>query len=164
MKVSTTMKEKDTIIVHCSATQSGAAFSAADIDRWHRERGFSCIGYHYVVGLDGKVETGRPYTATGAHALGWNRRAVGICYIGGLDCRGQPTDTRTPDQRRALVKLIKKLLHEHPALQRIMGHRDVSRKACPSFDAQAEYAPLLMQAVHERMKKANDTPNTNQQP
>lgn len=53
------MRKIDSIIVHCSATKAGQDFTAADIDRWHRERGFNGIGYHYVIRLDGRLEKGR---------------------------------------------------------------------------------------------------------
>lgn len=134
---------KDTIIIHCSATFPGQDVGAAEIDRWHRQRGFDGIGYHYVVRLDGTIEEGRPYHREGAHALGWNKRAVGICYIGGLDNRKRPSDTRTTQQREALKILILRLKEEHPGLVRILGHRDVARKACPCFDAKAEYGGVL---------------------
>lgn len=134
---------KDTIIIHCSATFPGQDVGAAEIDRWHRQRGFDGIGYHYVVRLDGTIEEGRPYHREGAHALGWNKRAVGICYIGGLDNRKRPCDTRTIQQREALKTLILRLKKEHPGLVRILGHRDVARKACPCFDAAGEYGGVL---------------------
>ena len=54
------MKKIDTIIIHCSATHAGQDIKAKDIDRMHRARGFSQIGYNYVINLDGTVETGRP--------------------------------------------------------------------------------------------------------
>ena len=133
---------KDTIIIHCSATRPGQDVGAAEIDRWHRQRGFDGIGYHYVVRLDGTIEEGRPYHREGAHALGWNKRAVGICYIGGLDNRKRPCDTRTIQQREALKTLILRLKKEHPGLVRILGHRDVARKDCPCFDAAGEYSSL----------------------
>lgn len=131
---------KDTIILHCSATYPGQDVGVAEIDRWHRQRGFDCIGYHYVVRLDGTIEEGRPYHRDGAHAIGWNQRAVGICYIGGYDAKGRPADTRTPWQRMALLRLIRQLKQEHPELIRILGHRDVARKECPCFDVATEYS------------------------
>ena len=131
---------KDTIIIHCSATYPGQDVGVADIDRWHRQRGFDGIGYHYVIRLDGTIEEGRPYDRDGAHALGWNHRAVGICYIGGYDDKGRPADTRTPQQRSALIRLIIRLKREHPTLIRVLGHRDVARKECPCFDAAEEYS------------------------
>ena len=93
------MRNIDSIIVHCSATKAGQDFTATDIDRWHRERGFNGIGYHYVIRLDGKLEKGRDVALAGAHCKGWNERSVGICYIGGLDENGRPADTRTNAQK-----------------------------------------------------------------
>ena len=61
------MRNIDSIIVHCSATKAGLDFTATDIDRWHRERGFNGIGYHYVIRLDGRLEKGREIDLPGAH-------------------------------------------------------------------------------------------------
>lgn len=46
------MRKIDLIIVHCSATPEGKDFTTADIDRWHRQRGFASIGYHFVIYRD----------------------------------------------------------------------------------------------------------------
>ena len=86
------------IILHCSATKQGDDFSAGDIRRWHLQRGFNDIGYHFVVRLDGTVERGRDINLTGAHCLNHNRRSIGICYVGGLDRAGtirRPPSTAT---------------------------------------------------------------------
>lgn len=141
------MRNIDSIIVHCSATKAGRDFTAADIDRWHRERGFNSIGYHYVIRLDGKLEKGRDVALAGAHCKGWNERSVGICYIGGLDENGRPADTRTNAQKRVLYQIIMDLQREYNILQ-VLGHRDTSPdlngdgviepyeyvKVCPCFD------------------------------
>jgi len=96
------------IILHCTATAQGKAFTAADIDRWHRARGWKGIGYHYVVRLDGTVEHGRPEAQIGAHCVGVNATSIGVCYVGGLAADGRtPKDTRTPEQRVALLALLK---------------------------------------------------------
>lgn len=141
------MRNIDSIIVHCSATKAGQDFTAADINCWHRERGFNGIGYHYVIRLDGKLEKGRDVSLAGAHCRGWNERSVGICYIGGLDANGRPADTRTNAQKRVLYQIIMDLQREYNILQ-VLGHRDTSLdlngdgviepyeyvKACPCFD------------------------------
>ena len=141
------MRNIDSIIVHCSATKAGQDFTAADIDCWHRERGFNGIGYHYVVRLDGKLEKGRDVSLAGAHCKGWNGRSVGICYIGGLDANGRPADTRANAQKRVLYQIIMDLQREYNILQ-VLGHRDTSPdlngdgviepyeyvKVCPCFD------------------------------
>lgn len=128
------------IILHCSATREGRDFSGADIRRWHLQRGFNDIGYHFVVRLDGTVERGRDINLIGAHCLNHNRRSVGVCYVGGLDRAGRPADTRTAAQRVALPALIRRLRRHHPGAT-IHGHREFAPKACPCFNA-AEYARL----------------------
>lgn len=130
------------IIVHCSATPEGRDFTVADIDRWHRARGFRGIGYHWVVYRDGTVHAGRPEGTPGAHCAGHNSRSVGVCYIGGVANDGKtPKDTRTAAQRAALLTLLRRLKNRYPKA-RIHGHRDFAAKACPSFDATAEYRSL----------------------
>lgn len=137
------MTKKDTIIIHCTATRPDHDVHVADIDLWHRQRGFRSVGYHFHITLDGRIETGRPYDEEGAHTLGWNHRAIGISYAGGIGCNGLPADTRTPEQREALKQLIVRLHAEHPELVHLFGHRDLARKACPCFDARREYGDLL---------------------
>ena len=133
------MRKINEIIVHCAATPEGKNFKAADIDRWHRERKMKCIGYHYVVDLDGTVEPGRPESEIGAHCLGHNQNSIGVCYVGGLAADGRtPKDTSTAAQQEALLALLKKLRAKYPKAS-IHGHRDFAAKACPSFDATREY-------------------------
>ncbi len=129
------------IIVHCSATAEGRDVSAADIDRYHRSRGFDGIGYHWVVRLDGRIEHGRNETLVGAHCRGLNHCSIGVCYVGGIDAAGRPKDTRTSAQRAALRRLLAELRHRYP-MARIYGHHDFAAKACPCFDAAKEYAGL----------------------
>lgn len=126
------------IIVHCSATPGGRYFNAVDIDRWHRERGFKEIGYHWVIGLNGEIMRGRNEREIGAHTLGRNSRSIGVCYIGGLDASGSPKDTRTDEQKKSILKLLKELKQRYP-LATIHGHREFANKACPCFDAKTEY-------------------------
>ena len=157
------------IIVHCSANKAGSALRLADIDRYHRSLGWKGCGYHFVIPTDGTVEKGRPVERVGSHCRNHNRHSIGVCYIGGLASDGKtPADTRTPQQRAALRKLLEQLHREYPkamdtrtpqqraALRKlleqlhreypkalIVGHRDLNpRKACPCFDAVGEYSEL----------------------
>ena len=111
------------------------------------------IGYNYVIDLDGTVEDGRPLTMNGAHCLGYNDHSIGICYVGGLDSLGNPLDTRTYEQKKAMHELVQKLMMQYPSIIYVLGHRDTSPdlngdgkitpnewiKACPSFDVKAEF-------------------------
>ena len=132
------MRKVDEIILHCSATKEGQNFKAKDIDAWHKQRGFKGIGYHYVIDLDGTVETGRPEYEIGAHCLNHNARSIGICYIGGLDTTGKAKDTRTPQQKAALVKLVADLKLKYPNVT-VHGHNEFANKACPCFTVKNEF-------------------------
>lgn len=128
------MRKITKIIVHCTATPEGRAVSVAQVDAWHKERGFRCIGYHYLVGLDGTVTAGRPEQEMGAHCLGHNYESIGVCYVGGLDrVTGKPKDTRTAAQRSALRRLVEQLRDRYPGAT-VHGHREFAAKACPCFD------------------------------
>lgn len=131
------MRQITQIILHCSATPEGKDFSTADIDRWHKARGFKMIGYHYVIRLDGTIEQGRPLEMTGAHCKGRNAHSIGICYIGGLDPKGRPKDTRTPAQKDSLWALVQALRKQFPNAT-VHGHNEFANKDCPCFDVPKE--------------------------
>lgn len=127
------------IIVHCTATREGGHYTVDDIRRWHRQRGFSDIGYHYVVYLDGSVHEGRDVDISGAHCTNHNSNSIGVCYVGGVAMDGKtPKDTRTKEQKAALLSLLKDLRRMYPEAC-IHSHSDYANKACPSFDATYEY-------------------------
>ena len=155
------MRKVNEIIVHCTATPEGRKVTVADVDRWHRARGWSGIGYHYLIELDGTIRKGRPVERRGAHCRegGHNRHSIGVCYVGGLAKDGKTAkDTRTPEQKEALAKLLTELHREFPHAT-LHGHREfvcprvqkglckgcgnckyrkpvclLAARACPSFD------------------------------
>jgi N-acetylmuramoyl-L-alanine amidase len=136
------MRDINKLIVHCSATREGQEISAATINKWHKNRGWSGIGYHFVIGLNGLIEYGRPVEKQGAHTKGHNKNSIGVCYIGGVEEDGKtPKDTRTEEQKCSLEELLIVLKKLHPEAV-VHGHRDFSAKACPSFDATEEYKNL----------------------
>jgi N-acetylmuramoyl-L-alanine amidase len=149
----------DAVVLHCSATREGQDVRMSDIDKWHKERGFACCGYHYVIDLDGKVEVGRPLSMDGAHCntkgvsgKSYNKHSVGICYVGGLDKDGNAKDTRTEAQKKAMRELIDSLMDKYPIIE-VIGHRDASPdingdgqitknewiKECPCFSVRDEF-------------------------
>ena len=135
------MRKINKIIIHCSATPEGIDISAATIDKWHRDRGWSGIGYHYVVSLNGNIEYGRPIDKQGAHVKNHNKGSIGICYIGGLDEHLDPKDTRTIEQKESLLDLIKTLKRLNPEAT-VHGHNEFAAKACPCLDVEEEYCNL----------------------
>lgn len=129
------------IVIHCSATPPGQDIGASEIRSWHLARGWSDIGYHWVVRRNGWLDKGRGEAVPGAHVEGWNRNSIGICLVGGVDEQGEPDPNFTEAQYRALAGLLREIRARHPRAE-IAGHRDFPgvKKACPSFDVRAWWA------------------------
>lgn len=127
----------DYIVIHTSATTPDMDIGLAEIDRWHRERGFLAVGYHYIIRRDGTLEDGRPEDTVGAHVRGFNDKSIGICMVGGLNDDSQPDDNYTELQWERLEKVVSFLEQQYPEA-RVMGHREMPgvKKACPCFNVQ----------------------------
>lgn len=159
----------DAIVIHCSATREGVDVRASDIDKWHKERGWSMIGYNYVIDLDGTVEIGRPLSMSGAHCAdkgfsgkSYNLHSIGICYVGGLDKNGHSKDTRTDAQKLSMHKLVMELIEKYHITD-VLGHRDASPdkngdgvitknewvKTCPCFDVRSEFPIAVCTATRK---------------
>lgn len=128
------------IIIHCAATPEGRDLDVKDIDKMHKQRGWSGVGYHFVITIDGLIQVGRDLSVVGAHAKGYNSNSIGVCYIGGVDKDLKPKDTRTVKQKKALELLLMTLKSMFPDAE-ILGHKDLPNvaKACPSFEVKPEY-------------------------
>lgn len=137
------MLEVRYLVVHCTATQLSQRVSVEKLDSWHKAKGWSGIGYHWYIDQDGKTWAGRPEQYAGAHVVGYNSHAIGICYEGGINEKGQNDDTRTPAQKAALLAKLQELKVRYPQAI-ILGHHDFPNvhKACPCFDARGEYGEI----------------------
>jgi len=136
------MRQEDIteIIIHCAATPEGVNFDINDIRKWHvDERGWSDVGYHYIILLDGTIQKGRPTNKQGAHCLGHNSKSIGVCYIGGVDKYSKSKDTRTDAQKVALKALVFMIKDQFKTISSVHGHNEFSKKACPSFDVSKEF-------------------------
>lgn len=135
-----TRPRTDHIVVHTAATRPSMDIGAAEIRRWHLQRGWLDIGYHYVIRRDGTVEEGRPRDAIGAHVSGHNTDSIGICLVGGVSEKDVkvPENNYTKAQMEALHGLLETLKTVFPKAD-IRGHRDFPgvAKACPCFDVRA---------------------------
>ncbi len=133
------MRDIDKIILHCSATREGDdSVNVEVIDRWHKARGWRGCGYHYVVLIDGKIESGRMIDEVGAHVKNMNKSSIGVCYIGGVEKDGKtPKDTRTEKQKESLLLLLQTLKKMFPNAT-VHGHNEFSPKACPSFNVKEQ--------------------------
>lgn len=132
------------LILHCSATRCDKDYTAEQLLRDHKTRGFRTVGYHFYIRRDGTITQHRKLLEVGAHCRPWNRCSIGICYEGGLDADGHPADTRTAEQTEQFTLLLMRLAKLFPGA-RIRGHRDMSGsipKACPCFDAEGVFGYL----------------------
>ncbi|MGI0118566.1 PAAR domain-containing protein [Zooshikella sp. RANM57] len=146
------------IVIHCSATEEGKAFRAADIKRWHvRDNGWQDIGYHYVICLDGTLDKGRSIKIAGAHVKGHNKNSIGICLIGGLR-NGKPASTYTQKQFTTLNYIVHKLVDRFP-LAEVLGHRDFPgvSKACPCFDVASWWNKHKSDTITEEVSTESTT-------
>lgn len=148
-ELKTTKRRIDLLVVHCSATRTQDRYLPPQLIQDHKQLGYSTAGYHYYITRDGRLYELRSVTLPGAHARGYNKYSIGICYEGGLDAQYRPRDTRTPEQRQMLTQLIWNLQRRYPEAM-VVGHRDLSPdrngdgritpdewlKVCPCFDAQ----------------------------
>ena len=145
------MRKINFIIVHCSATQPNTKVQAIK-DYWKNVNKWNTVCYHYLIEYDGTVNNLLPVEQVSNGVQGHNSESINVCYIGSVDKAGKVTDTRSKEQKEALLNLLKKLKADYPKAE-IVGHRDLSPdkngdgiiqvsewlKMCPSFDAVREY-------------------------
>ena len=112
----------DTIILHHAEASS---CSVKDINWWHIQRGYSCIGYHYLVRKDGSIYKGRPDNVIGAHAKGSNSTSIGICFEGMYDKQIMPQAQL--EAGKELVAYLKKKYN----ITKVKKHSDVCATSCP---------------------------------
>lgn len=137
------------LVIHCTATPAGREVSAEEIRRWHTApapagRGWKQVGYTDLFHLDGKIErlvknnedaVVDSWEITNG-ATGYNSSSRHIVYVGGVLKDGKTSsDTRTAAQLSALEKYVKDFHKRFPAVK-IIGHNEIAKKACPSFDVQ----------------------------
>jgi len=141
-------KRTDLLVVHVTATPPSKDIGVKEVRAMHKAKGWSDVGYHFVIRRSGTIEAGRPLNQIGSHVAGWNSVSVGISLVGGVDAKGKPENNATPAQIKALDQVLRELLIRYPNA-RICGHRDLSPdrdgdgviephehiKACPCFDA-----------------------------
>lgn len=129
------------IVVHCSATSADMDIGCAEIDKWHKAKGWASVGYHFIVRRDGTIETGRKLDTKGAHVEGYNSVSIGICLVGGINEKGEAEDNFTAIQKTMLRSKLNELKAGAYKQAEVLGHRDFPgvKKDCPSFDVKSWY-------------------------
>lgn len=129
------MRKINEIIVHCTATFAEQKVTIEILRKWHKQRGFKDVGYHYLIDIEGNILTGRPVEQVGAHCTDHNAHSIGVAYAGGLGDDAKPANTLSEKQKVALVQLLRELKEHYPEAS-IHGHSEFANKACPCFDVQ----------------------------
>jgi N-acetylmuramoyl-L-alanine amidase len=136
------VRKLDRIILHCTATPEGRHVDVDTIRVWHKARGWSDVGYHFFIYIDGSVHAGRAVEKTGAHVSGHNVTTIGVVYVGGCDAKMKAKDTMNAAQETAFVNLVKHLRDEYGPLT-LHGHNEYAAKACPSFKVKDKFKWLV---------------------
>lgn len=137
------MRTINKIILHCTDTPAGREHDIEDIRKWHVEgNGWSDVGYHFLIKINGDIETGRDLDVVGAHTKSQNKDSIGIAYVGGRNEKGDAEDTMTLKQNLSMIRLINSLKTIFGNLE-ICGHNEFSTKACPSFKVKQKYQFLI---------------------
>lgn len=123
------------LIIHCSATPPSMDIGADTINKWHTDKGWSAIGYHYVIKRDGVIENGRDVNNIGAHVKGHNTGSIGVCLIGGVD-KNNKAEANFTDAQWETLAIVCKSFKKQLNYVTIHGHNEYAAKACPSFDVQ----------------------------
>lgn len=142
------MNKLQYLFIHCSATPAmSPKWNAARIKQMHMDpvanggRGWDRPGYRSIIEYDGHVEKlvdanddafVQPNEVTWGVGPAFNGISHHICYVGGLDARGQGADTRTTAQVKAMLEVVQFYLRIAPDIK-IIGHNQVANKACPGF-------------------------------
>lgn len=153
------IRKVNQIVIHCSASPENKNYTFEQCIKDHKARGFKKCGYHRFISKDGTIHIGRHFNEIGAHAgNGKNHDTIGICYEGGLDKNLKAKDTRTREQKIALITcILEAIQYAGGKVGSIAGHRDLSPdldkdgivephewiKQCPCFDAIPEYKTFV---------------------
>lgn len=123
-----TVNRPNKVILHCSATPNYKGVTVEEIDSWHKARGWTGIGYHYVIYTGGRVVPGRAENVVGAHCKGKNTNSLGVCLIG--------TDRFSEQQVDSLIELYDDFYRRYGITPEAWhGHYQFDKnKTCPGID------------------------------
>ena len=112
----------DTIFLHHASAKT---CTPEQVDSWHKQRGWTCIGYHFLVRKDGTIYRGRPENVVGAHASNHNNTSIGICAEGNFEI-----EIMSEVQKRALIELVSYLRKKYN-ISKVLRHKDIGATDCP---------------------------------
>ena len=146
-------KPRCLIIHHSGGTDANpladtSHHTAEVIKSWHLAKGWSDVGYHWLIERNGKIVKGRDEMSTGAHCVGWNEKSIGICVIGNFDAT-----LPTKEQEDSLRMLLREILNRYPNIPKdaIYPHRKYAVKSCYGKKLSDTWAVDLLKTKQEEM-------------
>jgi N-acetylmuramoyl-L-alanine amidase len=133
------------IAIHCTASQPTATVAAV-LRYWREHLGWKNPGYHLLIEQNGTIHRLLDFNGIANGVRGFNRESIHISYIGGITRQGRPLDNRSEAQKKAILQCIDEVIAWSDNKKLIIqGHRDFpnQNKACPCFDARAEYRGIV---------------------
>jgi N-acetylmuramoyl-L-alanine amidase len=112
---------------------------ASILNYWRTELKWLRPGYHIVIEANGKSHRLLDDSIPSNGMKNFNSHALHVSYVGGIDAHNRGLDTRTPQQKAELLRILQRWKKQYPNA-RIQGHRDFLQrgkpgwKECPSFD------------------------------
>lgn len=119
------------VFIHCTASDRPEHDNVETIRAWHKARGWSDIGYHYLIHKDGTRSAGRSTELTPAAQAGHNTGTIAIA-LHGLD-----RSKFTVAQFTKLSEMCREIDAAYGGKVTFHGHCEVAAKACPVFDYRA---------------------------
>jgi N-acetylmuramoyl-L-alanine amidase len=149
------LRKVNKIVIHCTATPQDTKVSSI-LNYWKNDLKWRRPGYHILIDAAGGKHYLAPFEDITNGVAGHNALSVHISYIGGVDAKGKPLDTRTDLQKARILDAIREVIYWmrrerlHLDGLEIVGHRDLAAKACPSFDAKKEYSWIMQSEGYKR--------------
>lgn len=145
----------DSIIIHHSAFFQTTDLQTAclHIEQAHLNRGYSAIGYHFLIGKNGDIAYGRAINYIGAHCKNFNNHSVGICLIGNFE-EEKPTNEQYQSLALLINHLRKYFINGHA---KIYLHRNLNATLCPGKKFSMEkLINILIGGNKKLLESAND--------
>lgn len=151
----------EAIYLHCTATKPGRFVSVDAIRTYHMTaRGFSDIGYHYIIEPDGSIFLGRPVDKGGAHVYQDNAHTIGVSMVGNWDEQMVDIESIQIKQTGLLLVSLCELYEIKPASYGLLLHREAHlyrdapdpRKSCPGVNINGRSMRLYVQKIFDKLE------------
>ncbi|XP_046803063.1 uncharacterized protein LOC111675638 [Lucilia cuprina] len=148
----------DIVIISHTATNSSLSSQEntqllRNIQTFHVDvQGWDDIGYNFLIGCDGNIYEGRGWNVVGVHTYGYNRRSLGIGFIGTFS-RSLPPEKAI----EACKNLLKRGIEEGHLKKdyKLLGHRQCIATVSPGrllYEEITKWENFYPKDIHDDLK------------